>query len=113
MAYVITAGCIDVKDRSCVDVCPVDCIYEGDRKLYVQPDECIDCGACATACPQVAIVSDDAVPDDQRWFVADAVEFFSRPLAGRDEPLGMPGGADLVGVVGTDTSAVAQWGGPS
>ncbi|MBV8719378.1 MAG: 4Fe-4S dicluster domain-containing protein, partial [Chloroflexi bacterium] len=50
MTYVITQPCIDVKDKSCVDVCPVSCIYlEGDdvdRKLYIHPDECIECGAC-------------------------------------------------------------------
>ena len=44
MPYVIAAACIDVMDRSCMDECPVDCIFEGDRKLYVNPFECIDCG---------------------------------------------------------------------
>src|SRR4029450_13687001 len=44
--YVITEPCIDVKDKSCIEECPVDCIYEGDRMLYIHPDECVDCGAC-------------------------------------------------------------------
>jgi ferredoxin-like protein FixX len=48
MTYVITDACIDVKDKTCLDACPVDCIYEGGRTLYIQPDECIDCGLCET-----------------------------------------------------------------
>jgi NAD-dependent dihydropyrimidine dehydrogenase PreA subunit len=54
MTYVITSPCIDTTDQSCVDVCPVDCIHfeEGtDKMLYINPDECIDCGACEPACP--------------------------------------------------------------
>jgi ferredoxin len=46
VTYVITEPCIDLKDRSCIEECPVDCIYEGDRMLYIHPDECVDCGAC-------------------------------------------------------------------
>src|SRR4029453_5885729 len=49
MTYTIAEPCIDVKDRGCVDECPVDCIYEGPRMLYIQPDECVDCGACEPA----------------------------------------------------------------
>src|SRR5262245_844881 len=51
MPYIIAEPCINVKDRGCVDVCPVDCIYEGDDHLYIHPDECIDCGACEPECP--------------------------------------------------------------
>ena len=71
MAYVITTPCIDTTDQSCVDVCPVDCIHfeEGtDRKLFIDPDECIDCGACEPACPVSAIFAEDDVPDDQDAF---------------------------------------------
>jgi len=71
MTYVITQPCIDVVDQSCVDVCPVDCIHfeEGvDRKLYIDPDECIDCGACEPACPVSAIYAEDDVPEDQSVF---------------------------------------------
>ena len=71
MAYVITQPCVDVMDKSCVDVCPVDCIHyeEGvDRKLYIDPDECIDCGACEPACPVSAIFAEDDVPEDQEAF---------------------------------------------
>ncbi|MEI6136453.1 MAG: ferredoxin family protein [Chloroflexota bacterium] len=71
MTYVITTPCIDTTDQSCVDVCPVDCIHfeEGaDRMLYIDPDECIDCGACEPACPVSAIFAEDDVPDDQEAF---------------------------------------------
>jgi NAD-dependent dihydropyrimidine dehydrogenase PreA subunit len=63
MPYIIAEPCINVKDRSCVDVCPVDCIYEGPDMLYIHPDECIDCGACEPECPWQAIFEEVAVPD--------------------------------------------------
>jgi NAD-dependent dihydropyrimidine dehydrogenase PreA subunit len=67
MPYVITEACIGTKDKSCVDVCPVDCIYEGDKMLYIHPDECIDCGACVPACPVAAIYdSHDSTPASQK-----------------------------------------------
>ena len=72
MTYVITEPCIDTTDQSCVDVCPVDCIHfeEGvDKILYIDPDECIDCGACEPACPVSAIFAEDDVPDDQKRFI--------------------------------------------
>jgi NAD-dependent dihydropyrimidine dehydrogenase PreA subunit len=73
MAYVITQPCIDVKDKSCVDVCPVSCIYLGsdelDRKLYIHPDECIDCGACEPECPVSAIFEVSAIPDEWKEFI--------------------------------------------
>ena len=68
MTYTITAPCLDVQDQACVEVCPVDCIHfdEGkDRMLYINPDECIDCGACEPACPVTAIFAEDDVPGDQ------------------------------------------------
>jgi len=73
MAYVIAEPCIDVMDKACVDVCPVDCIHyeEGqDRMLYIEPDECIDCGACEPECPVNAIFSEDEVPDQWKNFTA-------------------------------------------
>ena len=68
MSYVITSPCINIKDRSCVDVCPVDCIHptieedQGEQMLYINPDECIDCGACEPVCPVQAIFEESAVP---------------------------------------------------
>jgi len=64
MAYVITEPCIGVKDASCVDVCPVECIYEADDQFYIHPEECIDCGACVPACPVDAIYPEIDVPDE-------------------------------------------------
>ena len=69
MPYVITEACISVKDRACVDVCPVDCIYEGEEQLFIHPDECIDCGACEPECPVEAIFPEDALPDKWNAFV--------------------------------------------
>lgn len=77
MTYVITQDCVDLKDRACVDECPVDCIYEGARMLYIHPDECVDCGACEPVCPVEAIYYEDDVPDDQEAYTTANVEFFT------------------------------------
>ena len=69
MPYVITEACINTKDKACVDVCPVDCIYEGPDQLFIHPDECIDCGACEPECPVEAIFPEDALPDKWEPFV--------------------------------------------
>ncbi len=71
MPYVICEPCIDVMDKACVDVCPVDCIYEAPelRMLLINPDECIDCGACEPECPVDAIFEDVDVPDEWQEFV--------------------------------------------
>jgi ferredoxin len=71
MTYVITEPCIETKDRSCVDVCPVDCIHDdgdADKILYINPEECIDCGACEPACPVTAIFVDYDVPEQWSKF---------------------------------------------
>ena len=69
MAYVIAEPCINVKDKACVEVCPVDCIYEGPEMLFIHPDECIDCGACEPECPVEAIFPEDALPDKWEAFI--------------------------------------------
>ncbi len=76
MPYVITDACIDVKDKACLSACPVDCIYEGGRTLYIQPDECIDCGLCETVCPVDAIHADDRLPGELEPWLAINREFF-------------------------------------
>lgn len=58
MAYVVTEACIKCKYMDCVEVCPVDCFYEGENMLVIHPDECIDCGVCEPECPAEAIVPD-------------------------------------------------------
>ena len=62
MPFIIAEPCIGVKDKSCVEVCPVNCIYEGEDQFYIHPDECIDCGACEPECPWQAIFEEAAVP---------------------------------------------------
>ena len=79
MTYVITSACIDVKDKSCVAVCPVDCIYveDDDRMCYVHPDECINCGVCVEACPVAAIYSDKEVPAEFAPFAEINAQWFT------------------------------------
>ena len=86
MTYVITEPCIDVLDLSCVEVCPVDCIHYGegaDRKLYIDPDECIDCGACEPVCPVTAIYAEDDVPDNMKEYTQLDARWYKEPDAVR------------------------------
>jgi ferredoxin len=69
--YVIAYPCIGSMDKSCVEVCPVDCIHEGARMLVVDPDECIDCGACMPECPVEAIFPDEELPPE--WIRFEAI----------------------------------------
>lgn len=88
MTYIITSPCVDVQDQSCVEVCPVDCIYfeeDVDRMLYIHPDECIDCGACEPACPVTAIFAEDDVPESERKFIAINVQWFEDRDAARSQ----------------------------
>ena len=70
MTYLVNDNCIKCKHMDCVDVCPVDCFYEGENMLVINPDECIDCGVCEPECPVDAIISDNAfaTPEESiRW----------------------------------------------
>ena len=107
MTYVISSACVDVMHKSCVQECPVDCIYEGNRSLYINPDECVDCGACKLACEAGAIYYETDLPDYEQRHLDDNAAFFTEVLPGRDAPLGSPGGADTFGPVGVDTPLVA------
>ncbi|GCD97745.1 indolepyruvate ferredoxin oxidoreductase subunit alpha [Embleya hyalina] len=107
MPYVINEKCINELDGACVDVCPVDCIYEGATKRYINPDECIDCGACLSECPVAAIVAPSGGPDP--LWVRDNAAFFALPLPGRDTALGNLGGAYDTGAIGVDTPLVTDW----
>jgi NAD-dependent dihydropyrimidine dehydrogenase PreA subunit len=71
MAFVIAAACIDVKDKSCIEVCPVSCIYGDpeDRMCYIHPGDCIDCAVCESACPVQAIFPDKSAPADSLQFI--------------------------------------------
>ena len=70
MPFVVTENCIKCKYTDCVEVCPVDCFYEGPNMLVIKADECIDCALCEPECPVDAIKSEDEVPDSQKEFIA-------------------------------------------
>ncbi|TQC43665.1 (4Fe-4S)-binding protein [Rhodococcus sp. WS4] len=109
MPYFIAEPCIDIMDKACTEVCPVDCIYEGSRKLYINPAECIDCGACKPACPVQAISETASVAENSATFVIDNARFFLEPLPNRDSAIGTPGGSMEFGTVGIDTELVAGY----
>lgn len=100
MTYIIALPCVDVKDKACVEECPVDCIYEGNRMLYIHPEECVDCGACEPVCPVEAIYYEDDLPEDQEEYFDINAQFF--------ENLGSPGGAARLGPVDQDHPTVEQ-----
>ncbi|KQS00559.1 ferredoxin [Williamsia sp. Leaf354] len=100
MTYVIAAPCVDVLDRACVEECPVDCIYEAPRMLYIHPDECVDCGACEPVCPVEAIFYEEDVPDEWAPFTSANADFF--------DEIGSPGGAAKVGPYPNDVDAIAR-----
>ena len=80
MTYVIAQPCIDVKDKACVDVCPVDCIHPIDgedvNQLFIDPDECIDCGACEPECPVEAIFTEEDLPEEWAHFTKINADYF-------------------------------------
>ena len=80
MTYVIAEPCINVKDKSCVEVCPVDCIHgeEEDEMLYINPAECIDCGACEPECPVEAIFEEANVPDEWKHFTEINAAYYNK-----------------------------------
>ncbi len=77
MTFVVAEPCIGVKDRACVDVCPVTCFYEGADQLYIHPEECIDCDACEPVCPVDAIFAEADVPDQWKSYIQKQVDFFA------------------------------------
>jgi len=107
MAYVIGLPCVDVEDRACVEECPVDCLYEGGRMLYIHPDECVGRGACEPVCPVEAIYREDGLPEALRPYQEENARFLADTLPGRPAPLGSPGGAGKIGPLDVDTAPVA------
>ena len=79
MTYTIAQPFVDLKDKACVEECPVDCIYEGEDQLYIHPDECIDCGACEPECPVTAIFPEEDVPVQLKSFIGRNKEVFQGP----------------------------------
>ena len=93
MTFVITQPCIDVQDQSCVEVCPVDCIHfedGADRMLYIEPEVCIDCGACEPACPVTAIYEESDLPSEQVQFTEINALWFSDTAAARAKVTDIP-----------------------
>ncbi|WP_009475985.1 ferredoxin [Rhodococcus sp. JVH1] len=100
MAYVVTQACVDCLDKSCMQECPVDCIYEGGRMAYINPQECIECAACLPVCPQRAIYNEHDLPDPLVAFRAANEQFF--------DDIGAPGGATDVDLTDRDVAFVAS-----
>ena len=76
MTYVVVEACIGVKDHACVDVCPVECFYEGEDIILIHPEECIDCGACVPECPVNAIFEESDVPEQWKDYIAKNADPF-------------------------------------
>jgi len=76
MTYIIAEPCVGTMDRGCVDVCPVDCIYEGEDQLYIDPEECIDCGACVPACPVKAVFPEGEIPEKWKHFIQINADYY-------------------------------------
>ncbi len=74
--YVITEPCIGAKDGSCTRVCPVECISPGDDQYYINPDECVECGACVPVCPVNAVFNEAVVPPVWKAYVDKNAAFF-------------------------------------
>ncbi|MBO0909826.1 ferredoxin [Arthrobacter sunyaminii] len=86
MAYVITEECVDIQDKSCMQECPADCIFEGRRMTYIDPALCIDCGACITACPVDAVYYEAELPAEKENYLEYNERFFEEvttPKSGR------------------------------
>jgi NAD-dependent dihydropyrimidine dehydrogenase PreA subunit len=99
VAYVVAEPCVDVLDRACVEECPVECIYEGGRMAYIQPDECVDCGACEPVCPVEAIFYEDDLPAEWGMYTQANVAFFAT--------IGSPGGLSKLPEPQPDPAVIA------
>ena len=89
MAYVVTSPCFGCKYTDCVVVCPTECFHEGDQMLYINPDDCIDCGACPSECPVEAILPEWEMTEDQKDFIQLNAEMSKKcpPILEKKEPL--------------------------
>ena len=104
MTYIVKDECIKCKLTDCVEVCPVDCFYEGENFLVIHPDECIDCGVCEPECPAEAI-SDDTCDDAQKWldinkeyaekWIDNQITEEKAPMEGYEEASKIPDKTDL------------------
>jgi ferredoxin len=93
MAHVVCQPCYECKYTDCVAVCPVDCFREGEKMLYIDPDECIDCEACVPECPVEAIYLDENVPEEWQEYVELNAEMAVQcePITEKKKPLAEEG----------------------
>jgi len=98
MTYAVTESCIKCKYTDCVEVCPVDCFYEGPNFLVIHPDECIDCGVCEPECPVEAIFSEDDLPEDQQHFLELNAELAEKWLVITEKKDPLPDAEEWAGV---------------
>lgn len=98
MTYVVTEPCVDILDKACIEECPVDCIYQGGRMMYINAEECVDCGACEPVCPVEAIFFEEDVPEEYSDYIGANNEFFAE--------IGSPGGASKIGPTDFDPPLV-------
>src|ERR1700722_2734565 len=97
MTYVVTEACIKCKYTDCIEVCPVDCFYEGENMVVIDPEKCIDCGVCQLECPVEAIVP-DTVSGLEKWVEMNAqyakiwpnITHKKEPLEGADDWASVP-----------------------
>lgn len=109
MTFVVGENCINCKHTDCVEVCPVDCFYEGPNFLVIHPDECIDCALCEPECPVNAIFAEDELPDDQEDFLeinADLAEKWPNITEMKDAP---DDAEEWDGVPGKRDKLVREW----
>ena len=85
MTYVVNDKCVMCKHTDCVEVCPVDCFYEGENMLVINPDECIDCAACEPVCPVNAIFAEEDVPAKWEAWVKVNYEYFDDADSARQQ----------------------------
>src|SRR3954451_23397773 len=108
MPYVIAEPCIGTKDASCVEVCPVDCIYEAEDQYYINPDECIDCGACEPECPVQAIFPDTDVPPEWTTYIEKNRTLSDKCAAASSRIAGRPRGMTLRGSLPSSLTEVSR-----
>ena len=82
MTFIVGSACINCKHTDCVEVCPVDCFYEGENTLVIDPEECIDCGLCEPECPVEAIFEESEVPEEWHKFSRINYEWFGQEYPG-------------------------------
>src|SRR5882672_9605525 len=108
MTFVVAEPCIKCKYTDCVDVCPVDCFHEGKNMLVIDPDECIDCGACEPECPTTAIYAEDDLPEKWAEFVELNVKLARQWPNINQKKDALPGADDFKTKEGKRSSLIEQ-----